>query len=232
VAGPLLVGVTGAAAGIPWAWWATRWQLSRAGAVAVRLTARTEKPDERFSGFVIGGGNDIDPAIYGGDVSLSPNVDSVRDEYELAVLQFADQCAAPVLGICRGAQLMNVHAGGNLIGDVSSLRKHTSNRATLLPRKRVQIEDGSELAAWVGSSAMRVNSLHHQAIDKTGRLLRVVATDRDGIVQAIEGSASGLDQPLRMGVQWHPEYLPQRTDQRHLFAGFVAACRRFADERN
>ncbi len=216
----ILIGVTGPAHGIPWAWWATRWQLGRHNVDARRLNAAAGYPEGEFSGFVIGGGNDIDPAIYGGDVSTSPSVDPVRDEFELAVLELADRTAVPVLGICRGAQLLNVSRGGKLYGDIRDRRVHTSNRGTLLPRKQVSIEPGSVLADFIGGGTTRVNSLHHQAISETGRGLTVSARDRDDIVQGIE-SVSG---PLRLGVQWHPEYLPQRADQRRLFARFVAAC--------
>lgn len=214
------IAVTGPAGGIPWAWWATRWQLRRQRAIAHRLTPKSGGLGERIAGVIIGGGNDIDPAIYGGDVSASPSVDPARDSFELEVLAEADRRQLPVLGICRGAQLINVHRGGTLFGDLASRRRLTSNRGTLLPRKRIDIRPESTLARWIGATTSFVNSLHHQAVNKTGDKLHVTAHDRDGIVQAIE-STSG---PLRIGVQWHPEYLPQRKDQRQLFARFIDAC--------
>ena len=186
----------------------------------VHLTPAVGYPGEDFAGFVLGGGNDIDPAIYGGDPSTSPSVDPLRDEFELTVLSLADRLQLPVLGICRGAQLINVHYGGTLFGDVSKMRVHTLNRATLLPRKKVTIVEGSRLADYVGNTTTRVNSLHHQAVRDTGRNLVIAARDRDQIVQGIEST----DGPLRIGVQWHPEYLPQRADQRRLFRCFVEAC--------
>lgn len=219
----MVIGVTGPGKGIPWAWWATRWQLARQDAAAERLTPSQKKLGAHIAGIIIGGGNDIDPGIYGGDVSLSPSVDPARDSYELEVLAEADRRALPVLGICRGAQLINVHAGGTLFGDLEAHRKLTSNRGTLLPRKAVTIEPESLLADWIGAAKTRVNSLHHQAVNKPGDRLRVVATDRDGIVQGIESTEG----PLRVGVQWHPEYLLQRSDQSRLFAHFVGACREF-----
>ena len=221
MAGRVIIGVTGPSRGIPWAWWATRWHLHRAGAVAKRLNAAIGQPGDDVAGFVIGGGNDIDPAIYGGDVSSSPSIDSVRDEYELEVLKQADRRGIPVIGICRGAQLINVHRGGTLVSDLSNVRVHTSNKGTLLPRKAVSIDANSRLAGLIGSEATRVNSLHHQAVERTGDGLVVCATDRDEIVQGIESTEG----PWRVGVQWHPEYMPQRRDQRKLFDGFVAACR-------
>lgn len=226
VAQELVIGVTGPARGIPWAWWATRWQLRRQRAVALRLFAGSGRLDKRVAGVIIGGGNDIDPGIYGGDVSSSPNIDRQRDDYELQVLSEADNRGLPVMGICRGAQLMNVHQGGSLIGDLAGHRLLTSNKGTLFPRKLVNIATQSTLAEWLGSTSLRVNSLHHQAIKETGKNLEVSARDRDGIIQAIENVAG----PRRIGVQWHPEYLPQRREQRRLFASFVGACRDFQSQ--
>jgi putative glutamine amidotransferase len=216
----LVIGVTGPSRGIPWAWWATHWQLRRAGAMARHLNADVGHPGD-VSGLIIGGGNDIDPGIYGGDVSESRNVDPSRDQYELRMLDYASHNELPVMGICRGAQLINVHAGGSLVTDLKAHRVHTSNRGTLLPRKHVDVESGSTLHSGLGATATRVNSLHHQAVDTTGKNLVVNARDRDGIVQGIESSSG----PLRLGVQWHPEYLPQRDDQRRLFRYFVEVCR-------
>ena len=217
----VLIGVTGPRRTLRWAWWATRWHLRRSGASARYLTVASGKPDDDFDGFIIGGGNDVDPAIYGGDVSASPNVDPRRDEFELSVLDVASERELPVLGICRGSQLMNVHAGGSLHADLQPLRRHTSNRGTLLPRKHVTIKAGSSLAKLLGNEKSRVNSLHHQSVQQTGTGFAVVATDRDNIVQGIES----LAEPLRIGVQWHPEYMPQRSDQRQLFERFVSYCR-------
>ena len=221
MAEPLIIGVTGPSKRVPWAWWATRWQLRRAGAHARRLTAATGMPAGDLAGFVIGGGNDIDPGIYGGDVSASRSVDPLRDEFELEVLELAARRGVPVMGICRGAQLINVHAGGTLVGDLRPHRVHTSNKGTLLPRKSVRINPGSTLAEFIGGESTRVNSLHHQAVDRTGDGLAVTACDRDDIVQGIESTTGHL----RIGVQWHPEYLPQRADQRRLFRYFADACR-------
>jgi putative glutamine amidotransferase len=173
------------------------------------------------AGFIIGGGHDIDPAIYGGDVSKSRSVDPSRDSYELAVLELAERRSVPVMGICRGAQLINVHRGGTLVSDLSDVRVHTSNRGTLLPRKVVSISPQSTLAGLIGGESTRVNSLHHQAVERTGDGLVVSAIDRDNIVQGIEST----DGTWRVGVQWHPEYMPQRLDQRQLFDGFIGACR-------
>ncbi len=221
----VLIGVTGPSHGIPWAWWATRWHLRRCGATPEYLTSAGGYPEGDYAGFVIGGGNDIDPAIYGGDVSKSRNVDPLRDEFELSVLELAARRSLPVLGICRGSQLLNVHAGGTLHGDLKDMRRLTSNRGTLLPRKYVEVEPGSKLADLLGLQTTRVNSLHHQAVDELGDGFVISARDRDDIVQGIEA----IDEPLRIGVQWHPEYMPQRHEQRRLFDTFFRYCRERRD---
>lgn len=218
---PVLIGVTGPNRKLRWAWWATRSQLRRQGASAHYLTAASGYPDDVYDGFIIGGGNDIDPAVYGGDMSASRSVDPLRDEFELSILDLAAERCLPVMGICRGSQLMNVHAGGNLHADLKDMRQHTSNKGTLLPRKHVDVTSDSKLAELLGATESRVNSLHHQAVDRVGGDFIVSARDRDQIVQGIEATSA----PLRVGVQWHPEYMPQRDDQRALFAGFVDYCR-------
>lgn len=222
MADKLLIGVTGPSRGFKWAWLAIRWQLCRLGVAARYLAPRTGYPDGDFDGFIVSGGNDIDPAIYGGDVSSSPSVDILRDQYELKILDKADRQSLPVLGICRGMQLMNVHARGSLLGDLKPFRKLTSNRGTLLPRKRIHVRPDSLLHRWLGRLRPRVNSLHHQAVDTVGEGFSVSSHDRDGVIQSIEIS----DGPVRLGVQWHPEYLPQRPEQRRLFERFASACRK------
>lgn len=217
----VLIGVTGPAIKMRWAWWATRLQLHLCGAKATYLTASDGYSDKNLDGVIIGGGNDIDPAIYGGDISLSRRVDPARDEFELSVLSLACERNLPTLGICRGSQLLNVHAGGSLRGDLKPLRKITSNRRTLLPRKQVAITANSKLSKLLGSETVRVNSLHHQSVDRVAQGFIVTARDRDNIVQGIEAREG----PMRIGVQWHPEYMPQRPDQRCLFANFVSYCR-------
>ena len=216
----LLIGVTGPNRRLKWAWMALRWRLWRLGVAARYLPPDSGYPADDFDGFIVSGGNDIDPAIYGGDMSESPSVDPIRDAFELEILNEADRRRLPVLGICRGMQLMNVHAGGSLFSDLKPYRRLTSNRATLLPRKELTVRKGSLLHHWIGRTDPRVNSLHHQAVNSLGDGFAVAARDRDGIIQSIERDSG----PLRLGVQWHPEYLPQRPEQRLLFSRFIARC--------
>lgn len=212
------IGVTGN--GRRWApgWWCAALALRLAGAVPERISVRHAPSGKPLAGVVIGGGNDIGPEHYGGDIDAKVKADPERDLLEIDWIKRAIRDQLPILGICRGAQLINVVMGGKLHQDIRPLRIRTRNRPGLLPTKRVRLDDGSELAAIVKRRQIRVNSLHHQAIDRPGDGLRAVGHDRDEIVQAIE-SESG--RPI-IGVQWHPEYLLYLPSQLALFRWLLA----------
>jgi putative glutamine amidotransferase len=146
--------------------------------------------------------------------------DAGRDDLETGLLAEAVERGLPVLGICRGAQLLNVHLGGSLHQTLADFYEEAPQVRSVLPAKPVTIEEGTRLAAILGAGTCWVNALHDQAIDETGEGLRVVARERTGVVQAIEATGG----PLRIGVQWHPEYLPWVRRQRRLLRAFVEAC--------
>ncbi|HLV20367.1 MAG TPA: type 1 glutamine amidotransferase [Polyangiaceae bacterium] len=148
-------------------------------------------------------------------------VDRDRDQLETALLEHAVARKLPVLGICRGSQLLNVHRGGTLHQDVGSFYVERPNPWTVFPAKRVRIAEGSRLGALLGRHTCQVNSLHRQAVAHLGDGLTAVAAEPNGVVQAIEDSSH----PFFVGVQWHPEYMPQRPEQRRLFRELVAAAR-------
>ncbi len=141
--------------------------------------------------------------------------------FELRILKAAIKAGLPVLGICRGAQLINVALGGTLHQDLRKMRQVTSNRRTFLPCKTVALRPHSRLAGIQKRRRDRVNSLHHQSVAKRGEGLKVSAVDTDGIVQAVEQPRGNW----LLEVQWHPEYLPYRRQQRALFVALVRACR-------
>ncbi|HEX5781341.1 MAG TPA: gamma-glutamyl-gamma-aminobutyrate hydrolase family protein [Solirubrobacteraceae bacterium] len=180
---------------------------------------------DHLSGICLSGGPDLDPATYGADrhEKLGP-VEPELDAFELAVVRRADERGLPILGICRGAQVLNVARGGTLhqhVPDVSdgsvAHRQTESGRETTHP---IKIEQGSRLAGIVGPGDLEVNAFHHQAVDRLGRGLRAVAWAPDGIVEGIEDDGDAL----YLGVQWHVETLTHLTRHARLFEWLVDAA--------
>ncbi len=207
------VGVTGNHRRWSPSWWCTRWALRMAGATAERISVRHPPSGQPLDGLIIGGGDDISPEHYDGDITAAVRSDPQRDQLEIQWIEHALERDLPLLGICRGAQLINVVLGGNLHQDIRELRRYTYNRPGLLPTKQVHVDAGSRLAQLCRSERLRVNSLHHQAIQIPGTGLRVVARDLDRITQAVESTG---DRQI-IGVQWHPEYLFYLPSQLALF---------------
>ena len=195
-----------------------RLALWRTGARAVRLAAGDPIPD-RLDGLVIGGGDDIGAEIYGGQVTPDIRIDPERDKLELKLLDTALPAGIPILGICRGSQMINVALGGTLHTDIHAVYVEAPRMRTVLPRKTVHIADDSRLLRITGCNPCRVNALHHQSVDRVGHGLRVVARDEAGIVQAIEGTGPNFI----LGVQWHPELLVFSAPQQRLFAALSTA---------
>lgn len=217
------IGVTGS--GRRWApsWWCTALALRLAGACPERISTRHPESGEPLDGLVIGGGNDISPEHAHGDLKERVKLDPARDRLEIRWIQHALDEGLPLLGICRGAQLINVVLGGSLYQDIRHLRKKTYNRPGLLPTKQVFLEAESRLQEICGGQRrkLRVNSLHHQAVRTLGGGLRVVGRDLDQLVQAIEDDGDSRI----VGVQWHPEYLLYLPVQFALFRWLVKAAR-------
>ena len=207
------VGVTGNARRWAPSWWCTWLALRLAGAVPERISVRHAPSGRPLAALVIGGGNDISPEHYGGDLDAKVRLDPERDQLEIDWILRALDEGIPLLGICRGAQLINVVLGGRLHQDIRPMRQHTHNRPGLLPTKQVRLVPDSALAGVCGKARLRVNSLHHQAIRDPGKDLKVVGWDLDDITQAVEClTGRGI-----IGVQWHPEYLFYLPSQFALF---------------
>jgi putative glutamine amidotransferase len=150
-----------------------------------------------------------------------PGGDPDRDALESMLIREALQRGLPVLGICRGAQLLNVIAGGSLHRDLADFYVETPQLTTVWPAKHIEIEPDSRLARILGCTRCRVNSLHSQAVNDLAQGMRIVAREPNGVVQGIEH----CQLPFAIGVQWHPEYLPQRRDQQGLFLALVRQAR-------
>lgn len=223
-----VIAVTGPDGNYPIAWWATRLAIQLSGGTAVRLTHRNYRQHrkELFDAIIIGGGSDIDPGLYqGNDTGLS-KIDPERDAFEVEMIEHALQTQLPILGICRGAQLINVVLGGSLFGDIRGERHLTSNRRTPLPRKTARLSLENKLFEILGRKQIRINSLHQQAIDRLGDGLVTSATDLDDFVQAIEST----QHRFLIGTQWHPEYLSYIGKQRKLFKALIKEARNSTPE--
>jgi putative glutamine amidotransferase len=185
----------------------------------------------RLDGLLLTGGGDIDPALFG----ESPHetlyeVAPIRDRLEMALVHRFMERRRPILAVCRGIQLLNVALGGSLYQDVGSdpgtQIRHQQNEPRSQPTHQVKVMPGSFLARVLGSEALEVNSMHHQAVKGLGRGLVAVAFAPDGIVEGVELSDPDPDHFV-LGVQWHPEELFELdAAARRLFRAFADASRR------
>jgi putative glutamine amidotransferase len=192
---------------------------------------------ERLDGVLIPGGVDMDPAQYGEAVRPEcGNLDPARDRVELQLVRWAMADGKPVLGLCRGHQVINVACGGSLWQDLATQRPECHKHDYFPPAgyarehlaHEVTVQAGTRLHGLVGTERLPVNSMHHQAVKRLGEGLVASATADDGVVEALEGEGA----PFLVGVQWHPEVF-EMTDPRtrHLFGGFIAAARAWAQAR-
>jgi putative glutamine amidotransferase len=198
--------------------------LDAAGAVPVILApvALEAVPAlvARLDGICLAGGPDLDPVVYGA-IERAPELgatNAAHDAFELAVARAADAAGLPMLGICRGAQALNVARGGTLHQHVAG---HRQTEIAGRPTQRVTVAPDSLLAAVTGAGDdLEINSFHHQAVDALGAGLRVVARADDGTVEAIEDPSRSF----LLGVQWHAETLTQRPEHAALFAALTEAA--------
>ena len=182
----------------------------------------------RFDGFVLSGGGDVDPALYGGHLDATVHsIDPERDAFECALIPLVLQADKPLLAICRGAQILNVALGGSLYEDIPSALPAALRHDWYpnIPRDylahTVEIEQGSRLAEILGTRKLHTNSLHHQAIRQPAPGLEAVARAEDGVIEAVELPGKRF----AIGVQWHPECLPEDPAMQRLFSEFVNAAR-------
>jgi putative glutamine amidotransferase len=146
--------------------------------------------------------------------------DIERDIMEKSLIKAAFNRQIPILGICRGAQLLNIYLGGSLHQDIQDFYEEIPQVTSVLPRKKICITPGSLLSKILQKETSWVNALHHQAIDKLGDTLHPVAKEENGIIQAVESKSY----PFLVGVQWHPEYLPQHKSHRQIFRSLIQAA--------
>jgi putative glutamine amidotransferase len=195
-------------------------QVAAAGGVPVLLPPRpgSERAVARLDALIISGGPDIEPGHYG--AQADPSTTSVRperDAAEIALFRTALAAGMPVLGICRGMQLMNVALGGTLIQHLPELVGHDGHSPTpgTMGTHEVTVAASGRLSGLLGPGPLSVPTHHHQGVDVLGPGLTATAWAADGLVEAIE-----LDRPFAVGVQWHPE----AGEDPRLFQALVAAA--------
>jgi putative glutamine amidotransferase len=203
--------------------------LARAGAIPVVLPPL---PIEAVAmllgplqGVCLSGGPDLDPSAYGHSPSdeLGP-IEPALDVFELEIARVADRLGLPILGICRGAQALNVARGGTLHQHLPAVTDHSIEHRQHMPgwaeTHEVAVAMGSRLAAVLGRELTGVNSFHHQAADQLGRDLQAVAWAPDGTIEGIEDPG----ERFVLGVQWHAETLVERPEHLQLFEALVEAA--------
>lgn len=207
--------------------------LQRAGAVVFLAPQPTNDTDATaaiagFDGLVAIGGEDLAAEVSGADPeTIGENASADRDRWELALIGAALRADVPLLAVCRGMQLLNVGLGGTLVGEISgSSPEHppvpSDTERALAYRHQVTFSPDSLAARCYGLPAKPTNSLHHQAIDTVGAGLVVTGRADDGVVEALELPGHRWC----LGIQWHPELMPDDPLEAGVFTAFLEACTR------
>ncbi|MDO5442581.1 MAG: gamma-glutamyl-gamma-aminobutyrate hydrolase family protein [Bacteroidia bacterium] len=189
----------------------------------VRDEAQAHALMDKIDGLIMSGGEDIAPAYYGEEIlNETVGINAVRDTSDFLLIQAARDCAKPIMGICRGHQLINVAFGGTLYQDLPSQLEviHRQEEPSSVPTHKVGFIKGSRISELVGTDSLMTNTHHHQAIKDIAPGLKVTARAADGVVEGCEG-------PGVFCVQFHPEGLINGGDYTFLplFQAFVDDCR-------
>lgn len=206
--------------------------VERAGGIPVLLPpfadpASLAAVGARLDGLLLSGGGDIDPRLYGEErIPECGEIETERDLPELDIARWALDSNVPILGVCRGMQLLNVLRGGTLYQDIttqhpSSPRHDHTDQPRTWRAHEIAINPASQLASILGSPRQNVNSLHHQAVNRIGDGIEITGWSEDGIAETLEVPGH----PFAIAVQYHPEELAADDEpSRRLFAAFVQAA--------
>ncbi len=193
--------------------------VERVGGVPVLLPPLRPGPTvdrvvEFVDGLILAGGGDVDPQFFGEEPFPETGyIEPERDLFEISLARCALRAGLPVLGICRGMQVLNIACGGDIYQDISLIGgnrrfKHYQTAPRWYPTHEIYINPNTLLFKIIGDHRLRVNSFHHQVIRRLGKGLRAAAWSRDGIVEALEHDEA----PFVLGVQFHPESMWQRYE--------------------
>ena len=175
----------------------------------------------RIDGVLLAGGGDVDPKLYGGDSAVASLVNRQRDDFEIALIKVAMEKKLPILGVCRGCQILNVAHGGtlrNLMDDEQHADRHFN-----LSGHPIDLADQSQLAKILKTNRLaKVKSFHFQAVKKLGKNLRITATGPGGVVEAIEGTGDSWI----LAVQWHPELEVGDPQQEKILKAFISEAKK------
>ncbi|MEG4148644.1 gamma-glutamyl-gamma-aminobutyrate hydrolase family protein [Microcoleus sp. Pol12B5] len=206
--------------------------VQAAGGIPILLPPNQLDPASIFDavdGLILSGGGDINPELYGGYVDHTVySVNAERDNFELSLAKLALKADIPVLGICRGMQMLNVASGGSLVIHVPDAYGDEVNHGSGIPPRAIEhtieIEPTSRLAKIMGKTSTTVVSWHHQAVRKVTSDWQIVANAPDTLVEAMEHCYH----PWMIAIQWHPEMSPNCSFNSRIFQAFVeAAASRF-----
>ena len=215
--------VTGSTKGSRIAWAMSRSLLRLHGVHACFFHPDSWDADASMDGLLITGGIDIDPELYGTKRHTSiQKTDPARDAMEMQMLERAKNESLPVMGICRGMQLINLFMGGTLHPHIGDMDLNFHHPHTPLPLQTLEIEAQTHLHKILRRNSLKANALHHQTIDRIGNGLTIAAKDRNRLIQAIESK----DNQFILGLQWHPEFMPYHWSSRHIFHAFAAEIKK------
>lgn len=206
--------------------------LYACGAIPLVLPFDTDKVDVEqmlsiCDGLLLTGGVDVNPSLYGEEpIPECGEIQDIRDRLEYRLMDQALEANMPVLGICRGSQILNVYLGGSLYQDLGTQLKASFNHTMCPPYEtpchRVTLEPGKPLRQLLGIDEIPVNSIHHQAIKRLAQSLEVMARSNDGVIEAVWMPGKRFV----WGTQWHPEWIWRIDErQRSIVQRFVNECK-------
>lgn len=181
---------------------------------------------DKLDGILVSGGHDVDPRSYGARITgKCGRIVPERDTMDLYITRYALENGKPLLGICRGIQILCAATGGTIYQDLESEGNFMHHFMDASPRQypvhKVKIAEGSLLEKIFGKTEVEVNSYHHQAVKTVGKGMKIIACSEDGVPEAVEPENS---KAFVLGVQWHPEMMFTSEEQQKIFKAFVRAC--------